>query len=171
MHAWLIRPLESINELIGRALAWLTLAMVIVTFAVVVLRYAFDLGWIAMQETINYMHALVFMLGAAYAFKYSAHVRVDIFYNSFSSRKKAWIDLTGNILFLLPTCGFIFLGSLDYVADSWRILESSQETGGLPFAFLLKTVIPLAALLLGIQAITDCLKQGLVILTHPEEHR
>lgn len=133
--------------------------MVIVTFTVVVLRYVFDLGWIALQESISYMHAVVFMLGAAYTFKNNAHVRVDIFYNRFDKRGKAWIDVSGNLIFLMPVCVFIFIHSLNYVSVSWRIKEASLETGGLPFIYLLKTVIPLMALLLLLQAIADTAKQ------------
>lgn len=159
MSARFISTLENINEYTGRALAWLTLAMVLITFAIVVLRYAFNLGWIAMQESVNYLHAAVFMLGAAYAYKHGAHVRVDIFYNQFNSRVKAWINLLGNIFFLAPVSLFIFWISLDYVGVSWRIKEASLETGGLPFVYVLKTVIPLAACLLLLQTITDCIGQ------------
>ncbi len=159
MFASTIRWLETINEKIGISLAWLTLAMVIVTFVVVVLRYVFDFGSIALQESVNYMHATVFMLGTAYTLKHRAHVRVDIFYTRLSVKRKAIIDLLGNILFLLPVCGFILFVSFDYVLSSWSIKESSLETGGLSFVFLLKTIIPIMALLLIIQAIADSLKQ------------
>jgi TRAP-type mannitol/chloroaromatic compound transport system permease small subunit len=159
MSSRFIRSIETVNETAGRLLAWLTLAMVVVTFAIVVFRYAFDVGWIAMQESVNYMHAAVFMLGTAYAFKHGVHVRVDIFYNRFGPYGKAWIDITGNILFMIPVCIFIFWVSIDYVQISWQIKESSSETGGLPFAYLLKTFIPLMASLLLLQAIADTVKQ------------
>ena len=146
--------LDAINEWVGRTVAWLTLAMVIVTFAVVLLRYLFNIGWIAMQESITYMHALVFMLGAAYTLKHEGHVRVDIFYRKFSARTRAWVDLLGTLLLLLPVCIFIFWVSWDYVASAWQILESSRETGGLPAVFLLKSVIPLMAGLLILQGLS-----------------
>ena len=116
-----------------------------------------------MQECVNYMHSLVFMLGAAYAYKHAAHVRVDIFYMNFSAKKKAWVNLIGNIFLLAPICFFIFFVSFEYVAVSWRIQESSQETGGLPFVYLLKTIIPLMASLLLTQAIADSLRQIITI--------
>jgi TRAP-type mannitol/chloroaromatic compound transport system permease small subunit len=163
MHNQFVRRLESINEYTGRMLAWLTLTMVIVTFVVVVLRYAFDLGWIALQESVNYMHAAVFMLGTAYAFKHGAHVRVDIFYNRLGSYGKAWIDIIGNLLFMMPVCIFIFWASIDYVQISWHIKEASGETGGLAYAYLLKTVIPFMACLLFLQAVADTVKQFLVL--------
>lgn len=158
--------LEQVNEWAGRLLSWLTLLMVLTTFAVVVLRYAFNIGWITMQESVNYMHAMVFMLGAAYAYRHAAHVRVDIFYNRFAPTTRAWIDLFGNIVFLIPVCVFIIWISLDYVAVSWRIREGSGETGGLPLVYVLKTVIPLAAGLLIVQALADTLRQVLRVAGH-----
>ena len=146
--------LDSINEWAGRTVAWLTLAMVIVTFTVVLLRYLFNIGWIAMQESITYMHALVFMLGAAYTLKHEGHVRVDIFYSKFSARARAWVDLLGTLFLLLPVCLFILWISGDYVASSWRVLEGSREAGGLPMVFLLKSIIPLMAGLMILQGIS-----------------
>lgn len=134
-------------------LAWLTLAMVLVTFAIVVLRHAFNLGWVAMQETVTWMHGIVFMLGAAYALRHEAHVRVDVFYRGFSERRRACADLFGTVFLLAPLAAFILWSSWDYVADSWSIRERSREAGGLPGLFLLKTVIPLTAILLFIQAV------------------
>ncbi|MCK5639779.1 MAG: TRAP transporter small permease subunit [Gammaproteobacteria bacterium] len=155
----LSRRLDTINEWVGRTVAWLTLAMVVITFTVVVLRYLFNIGWIAMQESITYMHALVFMLGAAYTLKHEGHVRVDIFYRKFSPRTRAWVDLLGTLFLLLPVCLFIFWVSWDYVAASWRVLEGSQETGGLPLVFLLKSIIPLMAGLMILQGLSLAIKK------------
>lgn len=153
------KKLALISEVTGKTLAWLTLLMVATTFTIVLLRYGFNTGWIAMQESVNYMHAMVFMLGAAYAYKHNTHVRVDIFYNKFSAEKKAWVNLLGNIFLLAPICIFILYASFDYVAIAWKIKEASAETAGLPFAYLLKTVIPLMALLLLVEALADSLRQ------------
>jgi TRAP-type mannitol/chloroaromatic compound transport system permease small subunit len=157
--------LAGINELLGRALAWLTLLMVLITFAVVVLRYGFNLGWIGMQESVSYLHALVFMLGAGYAFKHEAHVRVDIFYRNFSPRRQAWINLLGNLLLLIPFTVFILVNSFDYVAASWRIHEASSETGGLPYIYLLKTVIPAMAVVLLLQAVANSLENLVTLIS------
>ncbi|NIR25762.1 MAG: TRAP transporter small permease subunit, partial [Gammaproteobacteria bacterium] len=119
--------------------------MVLVTFAVVLLRYLFNTGWIAMQESITYMHALVFMLGAAYTLRHDGHVRVDIFYQKFSPRTRAWVDLLGTLLLLLPVTLFIAWVSWEYVSTAWALKEGSRETGGLPGVYLLKTAIPLMA--------------------------
>lgn len=143
--------IEQVAEWTGRAVAWLTAAMVAVTFLVVVLRYAFGLGWIAMQETVTWMHGIVFMLGAAYTLEHDEHVRVDIFYRGLGVRRQAWVDLTGTLLLLAPVAGFILYSAWDYVLDSWRIRESSREAGGLPGLYLLKTVIPVTGALLLLQ--------------------
>ncbi len=145
--------IEQLSEWTGRLVAWLSFAMVIVTFLVVVLRYAFDIGFIALQESITFMHAMLFMLGAAYTLRHEGHVRVDIFYRCFGERGRAWVDLLGVLLLLLPVTLFISWVSWDYVAPSWEQLEGSREAGGLPGVFLLKSVIPLMALLLLLQGV------------------
>ena len=124
--------LDGFAELTGRLVSWLTLAMVLVTLGVVILRYAFDIGSIALQESITYMHAVVFMLGAAYTLKHDGHVRVDIFYRQRTPRVRAWIDLLGTLLLLMPVCALIFFSSLDYVTSSWVIQEGSRQAGGFP---------------------------------------
>ncbi|HEC07275.1 MAG TPA: TRAP transporter small permease subunit [Thiolapillus brandeum] len=127
--------------------------MVLVTFAVVVLRYALDTGWIAMQESITYLHSLVFMLGAAYTLRHQGHVRVDIFYQKFSERGRAWVNLLGTLLLLFPMMSFIVWISWEYVAESWKVMEGSREAGGLPGVFLLKTLLllmPVAMMLQGL---------------------
>jgi TRAP-type mannitol/chloroaromatic compound transport system permease small subunit len=155
--------LDRIAEFTGRSIAWLTLGMVLITFAVVLLRYGLQTGSIALQESVTYLHAIVFMLGAAYTLQHDGHVRVDIFYQKASPRTRAWTNLLGTLLLLFPTCGFIFVSSLDYVASSWSIQESSRETGGLDGVFLLKTVIPVMAVLLLLQGTSLVLRSALVI--------
>jgi TRAP-type mannitol/chloroaromatic compound transport system permease small subunit len=148
------RYLEHVSEWTGRVVAWLLLPVVIGTFLIVLLRYAFDLGWIWMQEAVIWMHAAVFMLAAAYTLARDEHVRVDVFYRGFSPARRAIVDILGTVLFLLPMMIFLFVESLDYVVTSWRIGEASREAGGLPYPFvpLLKSTIPLAAVLVMIQA-------------------
>ena len=155
--------LDNFAEITGRFVAWLTLAIVIVTFTVVVLRYLFSTGSIALQESITYLHAALFMLGAAWTLKQDGHVRVDIFYSKQNRRTRAWTDLLGTLLLLFPVCGFILYSSLDYVAASWSVQEGSQEAGGLDAVFLLKTAIPVMAVLLMLQGCAIILKNILVI--------
>lgn len=157
MHSF-IDNIERFIDWSGRAVSWLTLLMVIVTFIVVVLRYVFDIGWIALQESITYMHAMVFLVGASWAMQQEAHVRVDIFYSRFSSKTKAWIDLFGSLLLLLPVMAFIAWISWEYVSESWSVLEGSREAGGLPGVFLLKSLIPVLAVMLILQALVQIVR-------------
>lgn len=164
----LIRICDAVNEYVGRVLAWFTLMTVLVTLAVVVMRYGFSFGRIWIQEIAMYLHAAVFMLGAAYTLQHRAHVRVDIFYQRFTARTRAWIDLCGGLLFLLPVALFILFWSLGYVVNSWQRMEGSPETGGLPLVYVLKTLIPLAAVLLIVQAIAEIGRNGLSLAGHDE---
>lgn len=146
--------LDSFAETTGRLTAWLALLLVMVMFSVVVLRYLFEFGSIALQESTLYLHASLFMLGGAYTLKLDGQVRVDIFYRSMSERAKALVNLLGTLLLLLPVCGFMVWISWDYVATAWALREGSPEAGGLPLVYLLKTLIPLGALLLIIQGVS-----------------
>ncbi len=157
------QALESVSEWVGRAASWLSLLMVLVTFTVVVLRYAFDMGWIAMQESITYMHAVLFLTGAAYTLRHQGHVRVDIFYGRFSQRTRAWVDLLGTLFLLMPVCLFIFFISWEYVANSWSLYEGSREAGGLDGVFLLKSMILVMAGLLVLQGIAILLRCRLLL--------
>ena len=159
--------LDRFAEITGRVIAWLTLAMVLITVAVVVLRKLFETGSIALQESITYLHAAVFMLGAAYTLKHDGHVRVDIFYQKFSPRTRAWVDLLGTLLLLFPVCLYILFSSLQYVGASWSMLEGSREAGGLDGVFLLKTAIPVMAVLLLLQGCSIVLHKGLLLTGHP----
>jgi TRAP-type mannitol/chloroaromatic compound transport system permease small subunit len=154
----LVNNIERFIDWSGRAVSWLTLLMVIVTFIVVVLRYVFDIGWIALQESVTYMHAMVFLVGASWTMQQDAHVRVDIFYSRFSTRTKAWVDLFGSLLLLLPVMVFIAWISWEYVIDSWEVLEGSREAGGLPAVFLLKSLIVVLAIMLMLQALVQIMR-------------
>jgi len=145
---------DRISSITGKASAWLTLFMVIVTFVIVVMRYVFDAGLIWLQESVIWMHAVVFMMGAAYTLQQEDHVRVDIFYRTMSVKGRAWVDLAGVVIFLLPLCALLAWKSFDFVAASWGLREASRESGGLPYPLipLLKTVLlfmPIAVALQG----------------------
>jgi TRAP-type mannitol/chloroaromatic compound transport system permease small subunit len=164
----IINNLEKTSELSGRIIAWLTLLIVLVTFIVVVLRYVFDFGSIALQESIIYLHAFVFMIGAAYTLKHEGHVRVDVFYRSMSNVKKAWVDLLGTIFLLFPVCLFILISSWDYVLTSWSLLEQSGEAGGLAYVYILKTALLVMPILLMLQGAAMALKSLLLIKNNKE---
>ena len=152
--------LDRISDVVGRSAAWLTLFMVIVTFVVVVMRYVFDAGLIWVQESVVWMHAVVFMLGAAYTLREEEHVRVDVFYRNMSPRRRALVDLTGVVIFLLPLCAFLGWNSFDFVVQSWKIGEMSRESGGIPYPFvpLLKSVLLLMPVAVALQGLSLALK-------------
>jgi len=162
--------IDGLSDRIGHAIAWLTLGTVIITFVVVVMRYLFQTGSIALQESISYLHAAVFMLGAAYTLRHDGHVRVDIVYRKLSARARAWVDLAGSLLLLLPVCTFILLISLEYVVASWAVLEGSQEASGLNAVFLLKTLIPVMAVLLLLQGCAQLLRSVLLLAGQVQTH-
>jgi TRAP-type mannitol/chloroaromatic compound transport system permease small subunit len=146
---------------IGRTAIWLCLFLVVLQFAVVLLRYALGTGSIWLSESIIYVHAAVFMLAAAWTLQQNGHVRVDVFYSSASPRVKAAVDLTGASLLLLPFMVVILWFALPYVSRSWSILERSREASGLPLVYLLKTLIPLFAILMGLQGISQIIRAAL----------
>lgn len=158
-----MRLLDAISDWTGRLLSWLILFMVVVTFVIVVLRYGFDLGWIALQESVLWMHGMVLMLGGAYTLRHEAHVRVDVFYRLFSARTQAMVDIAGTVLLLLPVCTFMLWSSWGYVADSWALAEQSREAGGLPALYLLKTVIPVTAVLLALEGVALAIRSWCIV--------
>jgi len=149
---------DRLNAVIGRAVAWLALAVVLLQFVLVVARYLFALGSIWLTETVIYAHAALFMLAAAWTLRAGGHVRVDIFYSEASARTKALIELIGGMLFLLPFMIVLAWLSIPYAARSWAILEHSQETSGLPLVFVLKTLIPIFALLMALQGVAQAVR-------------
>jgi TRAP-type mannitol/chloroaromatic compound transport system permease small subunit len=132
--------------------------MVLITFLIVVLRYGFNLGWIAMQESVMYLHAMVFLLGAAHTLRVNEHVRVDIFYRRFSQKKQAKVDIFGSLFLLMPVNIFIFMVSFEYVMRGWRVMEASQEAGGIPAVFLLKSLILLFSFTMLLQGIAEVIR-------------
>ena len=162
-----VHYIDIFTDRCGRLLAWLVLAMALLTTVVVLLRYGFNTGSIMAQEAVTYMHGCLFMLGAAYALKSGAHVRVDIFYRNFSERGRAWVNSLGGIVFLMPLCAFIGVSSWSYVTESWAILETSPEPGGIPAVFLLKSLLPLMAVNLFLQGLAETLRSALVLVAEP----
>jgi TRAP-type mannitol/chloroaromatic compound transport system permease small subunit len=150
---WSEGLLARFIALVGSAVAWLTLLMVLIAFTVVVLRYAFNLSWIWLQDSIVYLHATVFMLAAAWALQRDEHVRVDIFYRDSSPRHKAVVDAFGILIFLIPFCIFLIASSWNYVAVSWAIQEGSREASGLPWVYVLKSLIILLPALVLLQSL------------------
>lgn len=153
-----INTIDFVTERIGRIGSWLALLMVIVMVVIVLLRYVFQIGSIALQESVMYINALIFTVGVGYTLKEQGHVRVDVFYNRLSNKGQALVDMLGCISFLMLTAGFILWSSWDYVGVSWRIREGSAESSGLPLVYLLKTTILAIAILLAVQGVAEFLK-------------
>lgn len=154
LAAWLEWPTRWIEPL----LTGLLLAMVALMFGLVAARYLFAFGSIGGQELVLWLHSLVFMLGAAVTLRAGKHVRVDVFSQHWSPRRRALADFLGMLLLAIPFALFMGWISLDYVQASWAMREGSREPGGLPAQYLLKGLIPLAALLLLLQGVAECLR-------------
>ncbi|WP_420582716.1 TRAP transporter small permease subunit [Reichenbachiella sp.] len=151
------KNINQFTEKTGRLVSWLSLLLVILIGLDVVLRYALNWSSSANQELEWHLFATLFLLGSAYALKHDKHVRVDVFYSRFSETKKAWVNLIGTIIFLIPFCLVVIQTSIPFVIDAWKIAESSPEPGGLPHRFIIKSTIPIGASLLLIQAISEVL--------------
>ncbi len=150
--------IDRLNVAIGRTVAWLVLAVVLLQFTLVVARDLIGIGSIWLTETVIYAHAMLFMLAAAWTLHAGGHVRVDVFYADASARTKARVDLVGALLLLLPFMLVLLWLSVPYAARSWSILEHSQEASGLPLVFVLKTLIPVFALLMALQGIAQAIR-------------
>ncbi|GIX34907.1 MAG: hypothetical protein KatS3mg126_0686 [Lysobacteraceae bacterium] len=147
--------LDRLAQAVDAVLVFVVPALVLLCFALVMARYLLASGSIAAQEALQWLHSLVFLLGSAGALKAGRHVRVDVFSQRWSPRTQALVDLLGHAFLLLPFCAFMFWISLDYVAASWSLGEASRDPGGLPAIYLLKTLIPLTAALLAVQALAE----------------
>ena len=150
--------LKKIISKTGKISSWFSLALVLLISTDVLLRYVFNFSTAALYEMEWHLFAIIFLLASPYTLQKNKHVRVDVFYNNFSKRKKNIIDLIGNIIFLIPFSFIIFYTSLPFVADSYSILESSPDPGGLPYRFIIKSIIPIAFFLLMIQGILNTIK-------------
>jgi TRAP-type mannitol/chloroaromatic compound transport system permease small subunit len=171
VHA-LYRFIDGLNDRLGRFVAWFTLAMVLIQFVLVVMRYVYSAGdflflstlwW---QEAVVYLHGALIMGAAGYTFLHNGHVRVDIFYRTASPRSQDWTDLVGSVVFLLPVCWLIWWSAWPNVALSWRNLEGSTETSGIPFKYLLKSTVLVLAVVLALQAVSTALKAALRLMDH-----
>lgn len=160
--------IDWLNERIGRAVSWLTLVMVIITFAVVILRYVFSLGFVWLQESYVWLHGVVFMVGAGYTLLHEGHVRVDIIYRTARPRYRAWVDIAGVALLLAPVIAMVWIVCWPYVVASWDRLEGSREAGGLPGLFLLKSVLLVFCVCVGLQGLS-MLARALLVLVRGDD--
>ncbi|MEG9862021.1 MAG: TRAP transporter small permease subunit [Parvularculales bacterium] len=157
------RLADHFNIRLGQTVAWVAVFMVLIQFAVVIMRYVYGVGSIAVQESLIYMHSVLFMLTVGFAMAMGRHVRIDIIYRNKTRRYQTVIDLLGSVFFLLPFCVVILYFSAPYVSESWRILEGSREVSGIQGVFLLKSLIPAFAGLLLVQVLSTVCRATAII--------
>jgi TRAP-type mannitol/chloroaromatic compound transport system permease small subunit len=161
--------IDRINAAIARAAMWCALFMVVAEFTTVVMRYAFGAGSIALQEAVLYAQAALFLLSAAWTLQIGGHVRIDVFYAQARPRRRALVDLFGALVFLIPFAVALAVLSIPYAARSWGIFEHSREASGLPFVYLLKSLIPLFAVLIGLQGVSQAFRAAMVLIEPAED--
>ncbi|RUS59360.1 TRAP transporter small permease subunit [Pseudorhodobacter sp. E13] len=153
--------LDKINRAVGGVVMWAALAMVLMQFGIVLLRYVFGFTSIFFNESVLYLHAALFMLGAGYTLLLGGHVRVDIFYAPLSAKAKAMVDIFGHLCLMLPSLGILLYYSWPSVRRSWAILEGPISVGGVPASFLLKSLIPAFCVLLLVQGLSALIRDVL----------
>jgi len=165
--------IDRLSEWSGRTISWLVFLMVLIIFYDVSMRYLFQQGSVALQELEWHLFALLFLIGGAYTFKHNGHVCVDILSHSrwMTLKHRAWVQVIGGLFFLLPFSLLIIISSFDFVALSYQFAETSPDPGGLPFRYLLKSVIPLAFLLLILQGLVSIYRNLLIVLGKDENKR
>lgn len=159
---WL-RWLDQINEYVGRGIRWTALLMVVVVCIDVTFRYVLKEGSALFPELEWHLFSLMFLLGSGYALRHDKHVRVDVIYARLSEKQQAWLNLLGHLLLLLPFCFVLFYASEPFVYRAFVMQEQSPDPGGLPYRFIIKSAIPAAAVLLGIQGFVEVIKSIFLI--------
>ena len=161
--------LTQLNRKVGKWICWLALAIVLLQFSIVILRYVYGISYIFCDEAVLYLHAALFMVGSGYTLQVGGHVRVDVIYSGLTTRQRAGIDLFGGLVFLIPAMVMVILACWSYVYNSWSILEGAISVGGIPASFLLKSLIPVFAVLLVMQGVADILATLRVLRAGPKE--
>lgn len=159
-----IQNINSLNDWIGQKIAWLNVALILLIGLDVVLRYAFNVGYVALGELEWHLFALVFLLGMGYSLRYDQHVRVDVFYTQFSEKRKAWVNLLGSIFFLLPFCIICIYSGARFSYHSFQFLEGSPNPNGLPALYLIKGSIAVGFVFLLLQTFALIFSSWLVII-------
>ncbi len=160
----LCRWIDSLNEFVGRGISWITLTVVLVVFVDVVMRYAFNTSFVFVQELEWHLFAVIFLMGAGNTLLKDGHVRVDIIYQRLGAKGQAWVNLVGVIFFLLPGCYMIITTSLNFVTNSFAVMENSPDPGGIPYRYLLKACIPAGFVLILLQGISLGFKSFFTIM-------
>ncbi|NOX34551.1 MAG: TRAP transporter small permease subunit [Deltaproteobacteria bacterium] len=161
--------IDRVSDRIGYVVGWITTLMVLIVFYDTVMRYIFNEGNVALQELEWHLFAVVFLLGAAYTLKEDGHVRVDIIFVNLSEKTKAWIDLLGIFIFLIPFSVIVIMSSKGFVMNSWAVREVSPDPGGLPARYLLKAMIPFGFFLLIVQGFSQAAKNFMTIVGYKKK--
>ena len=150
----LARWIDTLNDWVGRGVAWVTLLLVLVVFVDVVMRYLLNISFVGTQEMEWHLFAFIFLIGAGYTLLKDGHVRVDIIFQRLSLKGKAWVNLLGVLFFLLPGCILIMVTSWKFAANSFSMLEGSPDPGGIPYRFIVKGLISVGFSLLCLQGVS-----------------
>jgi TRAP-type mannitol/chloroaromatic compound transport system permease small subunit len=156
--------IDTLNTWVGRFVAWATAIVVAVVFVDVVMRYAFNTSFVFTQEMEWHLFAFIFLMGAGYTLLKDGHVRVDIFYQQFSPKIKAWVNFIGVIFFLIPGCYLIISTSMKFVYNAWSVMEGSPDPGGIPYRFVIKACIPAGFILVLLQGVSLGIKSFATII-------
>jgi TRAP-type mannitol/chloroaromatic compound transport system permease small subunit len=163
-----VRAISGLNRIVGQTFAWLALGIVLVCFVVVVQRYVFHTTQLWMQDLYVWLSGAMFTAVAGFALLRNDHVRVDILYASWGPRGKAIADLIGVAIFLMPFIGVILFYGLPYVQRAWRLFEGSQNVGGMPGLFVLKSFVIVFCVLVGLQGLAWVCRSILVLAGREE---
>jgi TRAP-type mannitol/chloroaromatic compound transport system permease small subunit len=150
----LANAIDRLNSAVALVVRWLALIMVLVQFCIVIGRYVFGYNSIAAQESVLYMHATLFMLGAGFTLLVDKHVRVDVFFAKLNDQAKRRIDIFGHLFLLIPSMTALLYWSWPSVRNSWKILEGPISVGGIEAVFLLKSLIPAFCILVLLQSVS-----------------
>ncbi|PVZ71513.1 TRAP transporter small permease subunit [Pelagibaculum spongiae] len=163
------RVIDRFAEYLGKVSALLFLLMLINIFYDVVTRYLFNDVSIGFQELEWHLYSAVFLLGVPYALKSGDHVRVDLFYERFSDKKRAWVDLLGVMFFIMPFAYLVAYYGIDFARESYELGESSGDPGGLPHRWIIKSMIPFSFFCIAICGLGMLLKSINVLLGITDE--
>ena len=158
------RLIDKMNEWVGSGVAWVTLGLVLVVFVDVVMRYLLNKSFVFTQELEWHLFGFIFLIGAGYTLLHDGHVRVDIIYQRLGIKGRAWTNLVGVVLFLIPGCIMVISTSWQFAANSFSMMEGSPDPGGIPFRFIIKGCIPVGFTLLLLQGVSLGLHSFMQIL-------
>ncbi|MES9938570.1 MAG: TRAP transporter small permease subunit [Sedimenticola sp.] len=161
--------LNGIVRRVAETTAWLNVVLVLVILLQVVMRYGFNRGMVPLEELMWHLYAVAFMFGMAYSITNDSHIRVDIVHMSLPKRAQHLFEILGILLLLMPFLWILFDHSTGWVAEAYRVGESSANPTGLPYRWIIKAVVPITAVLMFIAALARLIQETLLLLHHGRE--